>query len=309
MKMSTPRRKLMTDAIDLLNEDYEKHDGAVSSDIRIVDLAIDRITPFRDHPFHLYEGDRLQDMVESIRTNGILMPVIVRALENDSYEMLAGHNRMNAAKMAGLVTIPAIIKTGLTEEEALLYVVETNLIQRSFADLYPSEQATVLAVKYEKMVSQGRRTDILRELELLESKKTECEQSAGLIGQKVDSRGRLANEYNLSSRSVARLLRVNELIPAYKLQLDNGKMPLYVAVDISYLANNAQNWLFEISEELGFRLTLKNSKMFREAEGDFTQESIRKIITELMGDKVPAAKRQTIKLTPGIYFRFFKPDD
>lgn len=309
MKMNTPRRKLMTDAIDLLTEDYEMQEDTGFSENRVVNLAIDQVKPFHDHPFHLYEGERLQDMVESIRANGILTPVIVRKLESESYEMLAGHNRMNAAKIAGLEKIPAIIKTGLTEEEALMYVVETNLIQRSFSDMYPSEQATVLAVQYEKLVSQGRRNDILKELQMLEGNITENETTSGLLGQKIDSRGRLAKEYNLSSRSVARLLRVNELIPAYKVLLDNAQVPLYVAVDISYLSKNTQSCLYDLSEELGFRLTLKNSKLFRESAEDLTEERTRQIIMELLGEKVPVLKYQTVKLSSSVYSRFFKPED
>ncbi|WP_347450551.1 ParB N-terminal domain-containing protein [Acetoanaerobium noterae] len=309
MKMNAPRRKLMTDAIDLLTEDYEKLEETGFMENRVVSLDINQIKPFHDHPFHLYEGDRLQVMVESIRTNGILTPVIVRRQETGDYEMLAGHNRMNAAQIAGLEKIPAIVKTGLTEEEALLYVVETNLIQRSFSDMYPSEQATVLAVQYERLVSQGRRNDILKELQILEENSTRNdEKTSGLIGQKLDSRGRLAKEYNLSSRSVARLLRINDLIPAYKAALDNGLMPLYVAVDISYLPMDSQGWLYDISEELGFRLSLKNSKLFREVGEDLTAERIREIIMALLKEKAPTPKYQTVKLSSALYSRYFKPN-
>ena len=119
-------------------------------------IPLDQIKPFHDHPFRLYEGDRLQDMVESVRTHGILSAVIVQK-QDGGYEMLAGHNRLNAAKIGGLAEIPAIVKTGLTEEEAYVYVIETNLIQRSFSELLPSEKAVVLSERYEKISCQHER--------------------------------------------------------------------------------------------------------------------------------------------------------
>ncbi len=102
-------------------------------------ITFDKIRPFKNHPFHLYRDERLEDLVESIRTNGILIPMIVRSVEDDpngyKYEMLAGHNRLNGAKLAGLIEGPCIVKDGLSDEEALMYVVETNVIQRSFTDM------------------------------------------------------------------------------------------------------------------------------------------------------------------------------
>ena len=104
---------------------------------------------FHDHLFRLY------DMVQSIKDYGVLNPVIVRKAAR-GYEMLAGHNRTNAAKIAGLTEVPAIVKTDLSDEEAYVYVIETNLLQRSFADLLPSEKAAVLVARYEKISCQGR---------------------------------------------------------------------------------------------------------------------------------------------------------
>ena len=97
-------------------------------------LPVKSIQPFHDHPFHLYEGERLEDMIASVKEHGVLNPVIVQKLDT-GYEMLSGHNRWNAAKLAGLKEIPAIVKTDLSEEEAYVYVIETNLMQRSFSDL------------------------------------------------------------------------------------------------------------------------------------------------------------------------------
>lgn len=142
MKADAPKRKLF-DAVDMLTGDVLAQEtiGAAGG---IQMLPIDKIKPFHEHPFRFYEGERLDDMVESIREHGVLNPVIVWR-KKSGYEMLAGHNRLNAAKLTGLTEIPAIVKTGISEEEAYVYVIETNLIQRSFSELLPSERAVVLS--------------------------------------------------------------------------------------------------------------------------------------------------------------------
>ena len=129
-------------------------------------------------------GERLNDMVESIREHGILNPVIVLKMD-DGYEMLSGHNRANAAKIAGLFEVPAIIKVGLSESEAYVYVIETNLIQRSFAELFPSEKAAVMAAHYDKVCCQGKRNDIIRELQILSG--IEPEETSCHNGKKLNS--------------------------------------------------------------------------------------------------------------------------
>jgi len=164
MKSNAPKRKVFQDAVDLLGMPDAEDAPAFSGTTLI---SVEKIVPFHNHPFRLYEGERLDDMVESIRAHGVLMPVIVQKTA-DGYEMLAGHNRWNAAKIAGVNEIPAIVKEELSEEEAYVYVIETNLMQRSFTDLLPSEKAAVLAERYDKVLYQRHREDIIKELEGLE---------------------------------------------------------------------------------------------------------------------------------------------
>lgn len=160
MRSSAGKRKIF-DAVDLLSEDnlIVKNNG-------VVQVNISEVKSFRNHPFRLYEGERLNEMVESIKIHGILSPVIVLET-NDGYEMLVGHNRLNVAKIAGLSEIPAIIKTDLSEEEAYVYVIETNVLQRSFSELLPSKKAAVLALRYEKVICQGKRNDILNDIAMI----------------------------------------------------------------------------------------------------------------------------------------------
>ena len=211
------RRKVFGDAVDLLMEDIEEK--TAPGGLRM--LSIKKIRPFHDHPFHLYEGERLEDMVASVREHGILNPVIVQEIDG-GYEMLSGHNRMNAAKLVGLKEIPAIVKTDLSEEEAYVYVIETNLMQRSFSDLLISEKAAVLKARYEKESCQGRRNDIIEEIARMEGK--ELPATCGHGDQRLNTRDMIGKEYELSGSSVGRLLKLNDLIKPFKDMVDRGAL-------------------------------------------------------------------------------------
>lgn len=195
MKANAPKRKVFQDALDLLAEDSVK--DTVETVSGIVTIPVDEIHPFRDHPFRLYEGERLEDMVQSIREYGVLNSVIVRKTARGD-EMLVGHNRTNAAKIAGLTEVPAIVKTDLSDEDAYVYVIETNLLQRSFAELLPSEKAAVLVARYEKISSQGKRNDIRQEIEVLE------ETCGHDVHKSQKSHDGLGEEYGMTGRNIAR---------------------------------------------------------------------------------------------------------
>ena len=252
MKAKAPKRKIF-DAVDMLTGDApaqitETAAGGVHM------IPVDGIKPFRDHPFRLYEGERLDDMVESIREHGILNPVIVRKNGGD-YEMLSGHNRQNAARVAGFTEIPAIVKEGLTDEEAYVYVIETNVIQRSFTDLAPSEKAAVLSARYEKVVSQGKRNDSLREIEEIGT--------CGHDVHKSKSRDGIGEEYGMTGRNIARYMRVDKLIRPFKERLDAGDMTLTAAVELSYLSEDEQ----ETVAAQDVKVDEKTAKVVRAAAG------------------------------------------
>ena len=207
--------------------------------VRLVFIAFARIRQFQGHPFRLYTGERFSDMVESIRQNGILMPLIVRRIFGDpahDYEMLSGHNRMNAGQAAGLEGAWCVVKEGLSDAEAMMYVVETNLLQRSFSDLLPSEKAAVLTLRYSEMFSQGKRNDIQRELEELERGSGTC----GSDFHKYKNRDVLGEDYALTGRQVATYLRINRLCDGLKLRLDEKQLTQASAVSLSYLNDSDQ---------------------------------------------------------------------
>ena len=298
MNANGPKRKIF-DAVDMLTEESsaqtaEKAEGGVQM------LPIDKIKAFHDHPFHLYEGERLDDMVESIKEHGVLTPVIVQKFKG-GYEMLSGHNRANAAMIAGLNEVPAIVKVGLTEQEAYVYVIETNMIQRSFNDLLPSEKAAVMAEQYDKTCCQGKRNDIIRELEILSGNETEL--TCGHNGHKLKSRDALAREYGFSSRNAARYLRLNYLIRPFKDMMDRNNISLLAAVDVSYMPEEEQQILHELMAERNLKLTPKMAERLRKASGDLDEKKMLDILDGLKVKK--SANGVNLKLPQAICSRYF----
>lgn len=293
MKKDSPRRKIV-DAIDFLTDGKPEQ--------QIAEIDIENIVDFSDHPFHLYEGKRLEDMVESIKKNGILSPVIVRSTTPGKYEMLAGHNRMNAGRLAGLDKIPAFIKENLSDEDAYIYVIETNLMQRSFSDLYPSEKAVILEMQYEKVASQGKRTDIISELKALEnSELSEAEVT------ETDSRGRLAKEYGLSGRTIARLLRINHLTEVWKIEVDNDTIALMAGVELSYIPEPLQNHLYKECSDMAIKISLKDAKILKEMHqsGSLNENEISKFLINKEKGVIAKKDYQSIKVSKEIITKYF----
>ena len=267
------RRKVFGDAVDLLMEDIEKK--TAPGGLRM--LSIKKIRPFHNHPFHLYEGERLEDMVASVREYGILNPVIVQEIDG-GYEMLSGHNRMNAAKLVGLKEIPAIVKTDLSEEEAYVYVIETNLMQRSFSDLLISEKAAVLKARYEKESCQGRRNDIIEEIARMEGK--ELPATCGHGDQRLNTRDMIGKEYELSGSSVGRLLKLNDLIKPFKDMVDRGALYTKVALQLAFLPEEEQDMVFRMMNEEKTKITSEMVANLRSHSGSLTEAKIKRYLSK-----------------------------
>ena len=301
MKANAGKRKIF-DAVDLLTEDTSAQTTEIKSENGVEQIAIDSIKVFHNHPFHLYEGERLDDMVESIREHGVLNPVIV--LKTDGgYEMLSGHNRANAAMLAGLAEIPVIVKVGLSEAEVYVYVIETNLMQRSFTDLLPSEKAAVMTEQYDETCCQGKRNDIIRELELLGGNETKS--TCGHNGHKLKSRDALAMEYGYSSRNAARYLRLNYLIQPFKNLMDENKIALLAAVDVSYLTEEEQQMLWNIVERQGLKVKPVYAEKLRKASGNLTEEKMVEILEALQVKHTDGNAGVSFKLPKSICSKYF----
>lgn len=297
MKANAPKRKVFQDALDLLTEDPVEEKAEPANGIVL--LPVDEIQPFHDHPFRLYEGERLDDMVQSIKDYGVLNPVIVRKVAR-GYEMLAGHNRTNAAKIAGLAEVPAIVKTDLSDEEAYVYVIETNLLQRSFADLLPSEKAAVLVARYEKISCQGRRNDIMHEIEMLE------ETCGHDVHKSQKSRDGLGEEYGMTGRNIARYMRLDRLIPEFKEAVDKGTLAMVAAVDLSYLNVKIQKLIQQVAEAEGKKLKPKQAVELRKMGKKITKEAIENVLT---GKEQKKPQSVSVKLSVELYEKYFAQMD
>lgn len=272
MKANAPKRKVFQDAVDLLGMPEAENAPAFNGTTMI---PAEKIVPFHNHPFRLYEGKRLDDMVESIKEHGILVPVIVQKVA-DKYEMLAGHNRWNAAKIAGIKEVPAIIKENLTEIEAYVYVIETNMLQRSFDDLLPSEKAAVLAERYEKVMCQGRRNDILEEIAMLNG--MDVPETCGHDVHKSKSRDAIGEDYGMTGRNIARYMRLNQTTDQIKEMVDDGTLAMVTAVELSYLSEEEQKQVCSVMEKHGGKIKNAQAVELHNAAGSLTTDKVKDIL-------------------------------
>ncbi len=264
-------------------------------------IPCDMLKPYHNHRFELYTGERLEDMVESIKENGVLSPIIVQPC-NSGYEILIGHNRWNASKIAGLPTVPAIVKEGLSEDEAEMYVIESNLMQRGFDNLKISEQAAVIAQRHSEMFSQGKRNDIIRELQMLDGT---VNLTSRPMGEKLDTDDALSEQYGLSSRNVSRLLRINKLIDEIKNLIDNGTLAVRSGVELSFLSEETQLEISELAED--YKIDMKKAKQLRDSADNDGNLSNADVIRILDGKKNNAVKGKSVKISNDIYNRYFEP--
>lgn len=264
-----------------------------SNEIR--DLNIDDLVTYSQNPFDSYEGMRLDEMIESVKERGVLIPIIVRphTEQKGKYEILSGHNRVNAARNVGLTCIQAVVRNDLTEKdsESALIVIETNLNQRSFKDWKYSERANAIFMYHEVLKRQGKRTDLLNEVNTLLESKTSRQ-----VGEKLSSDEETAKNFGLSARTVSRYLQVHKLSEPLLERLDNNEFAVDPAINISYLNKNEQEYLNTLlgKQDKNYKLTMKNSKVLRKASADckisLTQKAIENIISQ-----IPTSKPKEIK--------------
>ena len=192
-----------------------------------MEIDIASIHPFEGHPFKVIDDDKMQDLVESVRENGVITPVLIRPAMENQYEMISGHRRMHAAKLAGLSTIPAIVRE-MTDDESVIAMVDAN-IQRK--ELLPSEKAFAFKMKMDAIKHQGI-----------------------TFGHDVQkwSHEEIGKESGMSGRQVNRYIRLTELVPELLDLVDCKKINLTLAVDISYIDKEIQKWIYEYIRDNGF---------------------------------------------------------
>jgi len=248
---------------------------------QVMNIPVDMLVPYRNHRFTLYSGERRNDMLESIRRNGILSPVIVQLInDGEEYEILVGHNRVSCAKELEYESVPCIVKKNLSEAEAETYVVESNLIQRGFTDLRTTEKAYVLKSRMEEMFSEEKRQLIREELESIDK----GEQGGSESGRKDVA---VADEYGLSRATVCRYIRVGHIeSETIKIWIDEGDISVRAAVELSYIPTDMLDRIAELVSNPKMQLTEVNAKKLRKevTEHGFHEDTILYILTGLKAD-------------------------
>ncbi len=254
------------------------------------EIEIDHITPFKDHPFKVIDDKRMEDLVKSIATNGVLTPVIVRECEElGHYEMISGHRRMHAAKLAGLRTIPAVVKK-FNDDEAVIAMVDAN-VQRE--EILPSERAFSLKMKLSAISRQGKRTDL--------TCGNDCHKLEG-PGQK--SRAIVGKEAGMSERMVQNYVKLTELIPELLDLVDQKKFGINVAMDLASFDKEMQKWLFEYYRDNGFLKPIQISELKHENTRNITQAVMIKLLNEALPEQKVCGK---VSLSEKKLDKYFPP--
>lgn len=255
-----------------------------------MEIDIASIHPFAGHPFKVIDDDKMQDLVESVRENGVITPVLIRPAENNQYEMISGHRRMHAAKLAGLSTIPAIVRE-MTDDEAVIAMVDAN-IQRE--ELLPSEKAFAYKMKLSAMKRQAGRP----------SKINSGQSDQKLIGSV--SRDILAEQVGESSKQIQRYIRLTELIPELLNLVDDKKLQFTVAVDISYIDKEIQKWIYEYIRDNGFIKPIQITALRKQLETEKVSQNF--MISIFNNAITPKKTNRKITLTEKKLTRYFPPE-
>lgn len=238
--MTVNREKLKLESLDKLLGSEESRNG-------VKDIEIEKIRPFKDHPFRVIDDDNMRDLVESIKENGVLTPALVRQVDNGEYEMISGHRRMHAASLAGLDKLPAVV-TSFTDDEATIVMVDSNM-QRE--EILPSERAFALKMKMEALGRQGKRTDLTCGLQVPKSADETCGPEVPKSTDDKKTRTKIGRRFDLGGRQVQRYIRLTELIPDILELVDKKKIQISLGVEISYLDKKIQKFLYKYIQDKG----------------------------------------------------------
>lgn len=211
-------------------------------------ISLSQIHPFPEHPFQVRDDELMQQTIDSIQQVGILTPVILRPDDSGGFEMISGHRRLYAAGLAGLDTIPAIVRN-MTDDEAIIFMVDSNLQRET---ILPSERAKAYKMKLDAIKRQGSRTDL----------------SSVQVGQKLTSRERIAESSPDSPSQIRRFIRLNELDPALLKMVDDGKIGLTPAVELSFLNPQEQTMLLDTIDSEQATPSLSQAQRMKKLSGE-----------------------------------------
>ena len=245
-----------------LDDLFEPTDGS-SDKPQLAELDIESLIPFKDHPFREYPEEKMQEMVESVTEHGILMPILVRPHKSgEGYEIISGHNRVEACRRAGIKTIPATIRE-MDDDTAVILMVDSNLRQRD--KLLPSEKAKAYQMKMEAIKRKAGRPE-----------KNSCQVGTNFRADKA-----VAENTDDSARQVQRFIRLNSLSAPLLDYVDEGTLAFNPAVEVSYLDPADQQVVFEIMERDQISPSLSQAqKLHRLAQtGKISEDAIEAVMT------------------------------
>ena len=244
---------------DLFQTDESREEAKLS---KIRDIPISEIDEFPDHPFKVLMDEDMEQLVESIKRNGVMTPATVRLKEDGRYELISGHRRKKACELAGLETLKCEVKE-LTRDEAIIVMVESNL-QRSV--ILPSEKAFAYKMRLEAMKRQGERSDL----------------TSSPMGTKLRSDAKLAEKVGESRNQIQRYIRLTELVPEILQMVDERQIAFRPAVEISYLTEEQQYTLLEAMEYNDATPSLAQAIKMKKynQDGKLTSEVIQSIMEE-----------------------------
>lgn len=225
-----------------------------TEEVKAMQLPIQKLRPFENHPFQVKDDDEMNQLVWSVLTQGVLTPLVVRPLENDEYEVISGHRRLHACQKAGIKMVPALIYA-LDRDAATIALVDSNLHREK---ILPSEKAFAYKLKMDALIHQG---------------------TSGQVGQKW-SREEIAE--GESGRQVQRYIRLTELIPPILSMVDSGKIALTPAVELSYLTEQEQQDLLETMESEDCTPSLSQAVQMKKLSqsGELNMDKIFEILRE-----------------------------
>ena len=252
---------------------------------QIMEVPISELFSFRDHPFKVLDDEKMVQTVESIRENGILVPIMVRSRQEGGYEVISGHRRRHAAEIVGLETVPVIIRE-LTDDEAVIAMVDANL-QRE--EILPSEKAYAYKMKLEALKHKAGRP----------SKENSCQ-----VGTNFRADEAMAETANESARTIQRYIRLTELLPELMEMVDSKKIKLNPAVEISYLSPNEQYLLIQVIDEDGIFPSLSQAQQIKKLSQDkaCTKEAIHALLS------VAGIKERNVVIKHEVIMQYFPAD-
>ena len=232
---------------------------------QVVEIPLAKLVTFANHPFKVIEDEKMDELVESIKTNGVLVPGIVRKINDNTYELISGHRRKHACELAGKETMPVFVKD-LSDEESTVIMVDAN-IQRE--TILPSEKARAYSMKYEALKHQGKKGD---------------GNTLNVVGEGTGD----------SAKTVQRYIQLSRLIDGLLDMVDANQIGFMQGIELAYLSEEEQKWIAELIKQYTIRINLEQAKKLKEfsKSGELTKDMAQMILWNI---GMPIKKKVTIK--------------